>query len=285
MFQSQPRCSFFLNAKRWTRICCLHWVSISTEMPVLPQPGGVCPAGYRSICFNLNRDARSSSTTHGGLPPSDHYSVSISTEMPVLPQQHMVVYRLLTTILFQSQPRCPFFLNSTVLPLGMVAFCFNLNRDARPTSTRKKEKSSGQRPCFNLNRDARPTSTASKEPRVTCYKGFQSQPRCPSYLNLLRCMSFYEYFKSFNLNRDARPTSTSFSLDITKMSMCFNLNRDARPTSTHQSLPALRSMASFNLNRDARPASTPKPSRALPQTAGFNLNRDARPTSTLARGP
>src|SRR5579875_2511245 len=61
-------------------------VSISTEMPVLPQPQPDTRRGCHTEGFNLYRDARSSSTSpwwewgHGLRP------VSISTEMPVLPQ-------------------------------------------------------------------------------------------------------------------------------------------------------------------------------------------------------
>src|SRR5579875_1989775 len=116
---------------------CHSEVSISTEMPVLPQLSErEVPHDYY-YCFNLNRDARSSSTNSTNTPfvrekvmfqsqprcpfflnkcgfvcAARGISVSISTEMPVLPQPVCGMVPQTQPDNFQSQPRCPFFLNA-----------------------------------------------------------------------------------------------------------------------------------------------------------------------------
>src|SRR5579875_466706 len=111
-FQSQPRCPFFLNFWLDFLYHLLDDFSISTEMPVLPQHTQadqtqtfkivfnlnrdarssstvrICASSASLLyVFNLNRDARSSSTPSSHLVSADVFVFSISTEMPVLPQR------------------------------------------------------------------------------------------------------------------------------------------------------------------------------------------------------
>src|SRR5579875_1503954 len=110
-FQSQPRCPSHLNSFNARTCMVLVWVSISTEMPVSPQRHPQIRRTQICVRFNLNRDARLTSTHSRTAGGKITLYVSISTEMPVSPQ-----------------PR-----NLPLLRRGMTGF--NLNRDARLTST------------------------------------------------------------------------------------------------------------------------------------------------------
>ena|GEM_PF-2163630 len=103
-----------------------------------------------------------------------------------------------------------------VLPQQFMVACgkvmcvrFNLNRDARSSSTLYKSRALVPPDGFNLNRDARSSSTRSHDGPDHSNAGFQSQPRCPFFLNIACANSLVAHGGRFNLNRDARSSSTT----------------------------------------------------------------------------
>src|SRR5579875_614115 len=84
--------------------------SISTEMPVLPQLI-LCPVASLLVKFSISTEMPVLPQRRYGHGMPLCSAFSISTEMPVLPQLPLRGYRVGTPMGFQSQPRCPFFLN------------------------------------------------------------------------------------------------------------------------------------------------------------------------------
>ncbi len=201
-------------------------------MPVLPQQFMVACGKVMCVRFNLNRDARSSSTLYKSraLVPPDGFNLnrdarSSSTRSHDGPDH--------SNAGFQSQPRCPFFLNIACAN-SLVAHGgrFNLNRDARSSSTTNligyvvnEHPFQSQPRCpFFLNDLLRAIASGEvafqSQPRCPFFlnKGevfrsfrerkFQSQPRCPFFLNSMHVCSLGVPWTGFNLNRDARSSST-----------------------------------------------------------------------------
>ena len=177
-------------------------------MPVLPQRFGVPRASIPLPRFNLNRDARSSSTQPKYLFPVPSHRVSISTEMPVLPQprrSHHVSFQALVSI-STEMPVLPQRVSHSRFRVRGSGF--NLNRDARSSSTqyhhhsrvassevsistempvlpqlyRERAFIHGVLVSISTEMPVLPQPSFAGDPTQTRV-GFQSQPRCPFFLN------------------------------------------------------------------------------------------------------